>query len=45
MSLPVALGREGIAQIISPSLDDIEIEAFKKAGSNLQNVAKEVGII
>ncbi len=45
MSLPVAVGREGISQIISPSLDDAETEKLERAGVNLKKIAQEAGII
>ena len=45
MSLPVVLGRKGISQIISPSLDEEETAALKAAGDNLKRIAQESGIL
>jgi L-lactate dehydrogenase len=45
MSVPVVLGREGLRQIVSPSLDESEIAGFAKAGRTLHQIAREAGIV
>jgi L-lactate dehydrogenase len=45
MSLPTALGWEGISQVIAPNLDEAEIEGFVSAGGNLRKIAAAAGIV
>jgi L-lactate dehydrogenase len=45
LSLPVVLGREGILQAISPSLDERERTSLVKAGEDLKKIAEEAGIV
>jgi len=44
MSLPCILGREGIAGRVTPSLDEVEVEALRRSAEVLRAAERDAGL-